>query len=346
MIRALTIALLASGCTSSDLCAGQSGSCIGLTVEGPPGVSVNQLAVVLLSKQNPTFAGTSQINGTKALPVTTVLLPPDGITGDFVLRVTGELDGTIIGTGETPVTLTGHDHFSVVVTLAGDTDSDAGLPDGAATSACPAAANYFCDDFSMGFSRWAAMPSCTGTLREQITSTPPLWDGQLLQVTDQGMVTNGCTFTHTFAPFISQGELWFRFYFFAKALGSGDDTNLLGLDQKVDLTIGEGPTNEPTVWRLFREANNDTTFGPLVQEGVWTCVELGVQLQSNGMAQLSLYLPPEKMPLAQVAAASVTWPLDNVPSFDFGAVHSPGTEGADYRLDDLAVGSSRIGCEN
>jgi WD40-like Beta Propeller Repeat len=140
MRAAIWIALLAGGCGPRlvDACAGVSGTCLSLQIDGSGGIGSIDAAVVHVvagaidSQKNTPMSG----RGPRlVLPVALALsfgqLAP-GSSTDAEITVEGWLNGSLAGVGETPATLLGGRHSTATVVLGGagdlglSADGDAG----------------------------------------------------------------------------------------------------------------------------------------------------------------------------------------------------------------------------
>jgi len=112
-VKLLWLALLVTACTN-DPCDGVEGTCVTLHVTSPDVKHIDALAVDLLAG---TFHGTSTTKGAAALPVETAL--ELAVPGDLDLGIVaaGTLNGDVLGTGSTRLTVHDGQHVAARIEL-------------------------------------------------------------------------------------------------------------------------------------------------------------------------------------------------------------------------------------
>ncbi len=125
---ALVLLALTACSSNTDPCAGTTGACLGIHVNGPG--SVDQLRLILtgaakLDGRTPSLPGTAQ-----PLPIDTSISLPASTSGAVQLTMVGFLDGNNIGRGQVTTELLPGQHQTITVTLVKLPSTDAGTDAG------------------------------------------------------------------------------------------------------------------------------------------------------------------------------------------------------------------------
>ena len=201
-------ALAAVGCDSSDPCAGRSGTCIALTVQG----SATGLDALAVTVDQPTTKTQTTPMKALSLPVTVALHLPDSVSGTVNIDVAALAAGSLVAFGKAQAQVS-NKRATATVTLGGDITGDmAGSDSGPISPDLPGAPTSVVASSgdAQATISWTA-PANPGT--SAITSYTVLAspggmaltvDGNTTTATATGL-TNGTSYTFTVAATNASG---------------------------------------------------------------------------------------------------------------------------------------------
>ena len=118
-----------AGCHAADPCSGVSGTCVTLTVQSSPALTIDTLRIAASGAV--TGLQTSG-GGRAALPIKVALKLPASASGALHLDVDGVLGGNVVGSGATDTTVSAGQHSSASCTLVGNVIEGGDMAGGAA----------------------------------------------------------------------------------------------------------------------------------------------------------------------------------------------------------------------